>query len=183
MADTQTTPSDQNFNAAQSDGSPPLSGYSPHEHRPLGGYSTLTAIFGAAFTTGLVAAYRKRGELPERPDVWDVVTAGAATHKLTRLIAKDKVTAFLRAPFVRFEEESGRGEVSETPRGTGLQYATGELLVCPYCLAQWVAGAIAVGYVGAPRFTKLITFLYTVEAVSDFAQIGYKAAENALDSQ
>ena len=180
MSDTQTTPSAEN---AATDGPPPFSGYSPHEHRPIGGYSALTAIFGTAFTGGLLAAYRKRGELPEQPGVWDVVTAGAATHKLTRLIAKDKVTAFIRAPFVRFQDEAGRGEVDETPRGTGLRRAMGELLICPYCLAQWVAGAIAVGYVGAPRLTRLLTFLYTVEAVSDFAQIAYKAAENALDSQ
>jgi hypothetical protein len=158
-------------------------GYSPHEHRPLGGYSVLTSIFGTAFAGGLIAAYRKRGELPEQPGVWDVITAGIATHKLTRLIAKDKVTATIRAPFVRFEDEAGHGEVSESPRGRGLRYATGELLVCPYCLAQWVAGAVTVGYVAAPRLTRLFTFMYSVEAISDFAQLGYKAAEDAVDKR
>lgn len=164
------------------DGSGPLSGYS-HEHRPLGGYSALTAVFGIAVGGSLYAAYRRRGELPERPDVFDVVTTGIATHKLTRLITKDKVTSFLRAPFVRYEEPAGHGAVSEEPRGTGLRRATGELLVCPYCLGQWVAGAFAVGYVGAPRLTRLIAFAYTAETISDFMQLGYKAAENALDQQ
>ncbi len=182
MSDSQTTPiADLQTDGSGPDSSP-FEGYS-HEHRPLFGYSALTSIFAAAFTGSMVAAYRRRGSLPARPDLWDVVTAGAATHKLSRLVAKDKVTSFIRAPFVRFEEPAGHGEVSEEPRGTGLRLATGELLVCPYCLSQWIAGAIAVGYVGAPRFTRLMTFLYTAETIADFMQIGYKAAENALDQQ
>ena len=181
MSDPQTTPTPQN---AETDGASPFSGYSsPAEERPLKGYFALTTLFGATFSASLWAAYRKQGRLPERPGAWDVVTAGAATYKLTRLAAKAKVTGFVRAPFVRFEEEAGRGEVSETPRGSGLRYAVGELLVCPHCLAQWVAGAIAVGYVAAPRLTRLLTFLYTVVAVSDFAQIAYRAADDAADAQ
>jgi hypothetical protein len=176
-----TTPTPQSAGSSgSSDGSGPFGGYS-HEHRPLAGYSTLTAIFGGAFAVGLAAAYRKRGnELPGRLGPWDVITAGAATHKLSRLIAKDKVTSFMRAPFVRYKESSGHGEVSEEPRGTGLRLATGELLVCPYCLSQWIAGTFAVGYVGAPQLTRLIAFLYTAETVADFMQLGYKAAEDAL---
>lgn len=179
MSESQSTAPAQD---PQPGGQGPFESYS-HEHRPLAGYSALTTGFAVAFGGSLAAAYRKQGEFPDRPDVWDVITAGAATHKISRLISKDKVTSYLRAPFVRFEEEAGHGEVSEEPRGTGLRLAIGELLVCPYCLGQWVAGAIAVGYVGAPRFTRLMTFLYTAEALADFLQLGYKAAENALEQQ
>ena len=53
------------------------------------------------------------------------------------------MTSFLRAPFTRFQESSGQGEVvEEEPCGHGLRLAVGELLVCPYCLAQWVATAL-----------------------------------------
>ncbi len=180
MTDSLTTPSQENAETSAASSS---SGYSgPGEERPLGGYFALTALFGVTFPAALWASYRKRGGLPERPGVWDAVTAGAATYKLTRIATKAKVTGFVRAPFVRFEEEAGRGEVSETPRGSGLRYAIGELLVCPHCLAQWVAGAIAVGYVAAPRLTRFLTFLYTVVAVSDFAQIAYRAAGDAVET-
>ena len=184
MSETQTTtpaPADTPENGSGSrEGAAPSGGYS-HEHRPLAGYSVLSSIFAVAFTGGLTAAYRKRGgELPERLGPWDVVTTGAATHKLSRLITKDKVTSFARAPFVRHEESSGHGEVSEEPRGTGLRLAIGELLVCPYCVSQWIAGAFAVGYVGAPRLTRLIAFVYTAETIADFMQLGYRAAEDAL---
>jgi hypothetical protein len=177
MSETLTEPTQTNARSGGADGE-----YSAHEHRPLAGYSVLTTLFGTSFAGGLALAAARRGGLPERPDAWDLVTTGVATHKLTRLIAKDKVTSFIRAPFVRYKEPAGHGEVSEEPRGTGLRYATGELLVCPYCLAQWVAGAFAVGYVGAPRMTRLIAFLYTAETLADFLQLAYKAAEDAVDS-
>lgn len=184
MSETQSTtpaqPEIPESGAGSGDGAQPSGGYS-HEHRPLAGYSVLTSLFTVAFTGGLAAAYRKRGgELPERLGPWDVVTAGTATHKLSRLITKEKVTSFIRAPFVQYEESAGHGEVSEEPRGTGLRRATGELLICPYCVSHWIAGVFAVGYVGAPRTTRLFAFLFTVEAVADFMQLGYKAAEDAL---
>src|SRR3954468_3053112 len=100
----------------------------PEEHRPLGGYAVLTAAFAAALTGGLVTG---RDKLPERLTLHEVLLAGVATHKLSRLIAKDKVSSFMRAPFTRFQERAGHGELEEAPRGRGLRYATGELLVCP----------------------------------------------------
>lgn len=137
----------------------------------------LSSAFGIAFAGSLLASRRAGRELPERYAPLDIVTAGIATHKLSRLISKDKVTSFLRAPFVRHEEGAGRGEVSEEPRGSGLRLATGELLVCPYCLGQWIAGGFAVGMVTAPRFTRMLAYVFTAETVSDFLQLGYIAAE------
>lgn len=159
-----------------------IAGYAPHEHRPLAPYSMLTGIFGVGFATAMTAAYRRRGELPERYGVLDIVTVGIATHKISRLITKDKVTSFLRAPFTQYQEAAGHGEVDEEPRGEGLRYATGELLICPYCVAQWVVGAFGAGMVGAPRATRLVAFMYTAQATSDFLQLAYKAAEDAGSS-
>lgn len=149
----------------------------PHEHRPLAGYSVLTAAFGTAFAGALVAAHRRGHELPERIETRDIVLMGLATHKLTRLIAKDRVTSFLRAPFTEYQDRAGHGEIEEKARGRGLQLAFGELIICPYCLAQWVAGAFALGTVAAPRLTRLLAAMWTAEALSDAAQLAYHAAE------
>ena len=73
-----------------------------------------------------------------------------ATHKASRLIAKDRVTAPLRAPFTEFDQEGGPGEVEESPRGAGMRRAIGELLVCPFCLAQWIATAALAGLAVVP---------------------------------
>ena len=119
------------------------------------------------------------GELPEEYGVLDVALIGIATHKLARLITKDKVTAFLRAPFTRYQEPAGHGELEEAPRGEGMRHAVGELLVCPYCVAQWIAAAFAAGLVGAPKLTRLLAVLFTAHAISDFLQLAFKSAEEA----
>lgn len=151
--------------------------YAPHEHRPLAGYALLSATFGASLGGALLAARAAGRPLPERLSAGDIVLAGIASHKVSRLIAKDRVTAFLRAPFTRYQEGEGHGEVSEEPRGRGLQMAIGELVVCPYCLGQWTAGALAAGLVAAPRLTRLLAGMWTVEAIGDFVQLAYSAAE------
>jgi hypothetical protein len=155
-----------------------VAGYAPHEHRPLVAYAGLTAAFGAAFGGSLVALWATGRELPERLSAGDLALLGVATHKVSRLLARDKVTSFLRAPFTQFQESAGHGELEEAPRGTGLRYAAGELLVCPYCLAQWVAAGFAVGLVAAPRSTRLVAGVYAAETLSDFLQLAYKAAED-----
>lgn len=158
--------------------SPPLSdsegGEYSHEHRPLAAYGALTSGLTAAFVAGAVAAARNRGGLPERYRFEDLLTAGIATHKISRALAKEKVTSFIRAPFVRYREPAGFGELDEQPRGTGLQLAVGELLVCPYCLGHWIASAFGVGLVGAPRATRLVAFIFTAETIADFLQLAYK---------
>ena len=40
---------------------------------------------------------------------------GPATRKVSRLLAKDKVTSALRAPFTRFLDPAGHGELEEPP--------------------------------------------------------------------
>lgn len=153
-----------------------FAGYSS-EHRPLGGYAVLVAAFGVAVGAAGAAARASGRQPPERWPVSDVLMVGVATHKLSRLLAKDKVTSFLRAPFTEFQEASGHGEVEEKPRGRGLQLAIGELVVCPYCLAQWVGSSFVGGMVVAPRVTRMVAALYTAETVADFLQLAYYASE------
>jgi hypothetical protein len=155
-----------------------VTGYAPHEHRPLAGYAGLTAAFGGTLGAALAALRVTGRELPESLSARDLALAGIATHKISRLLAKDKVTSFIRAPFTRYEEPAGHGELEEAPRGNGARYAIGELLVCPYCLAQWVAAGFVVGLVAAPRATRLVAGIYAAETLSDFLQLAYKAAED-----
>jgi Protein of unknown function (DUF1360) len=155
----------------------PSTGYAPSEQRPLAAYAVLSGGFFAALAGALVAA-RAAGRDIDRPTVPDVVLHGLAIQKVSRLLAKDKVTSFLRAPFTRYQEPAGHGELEEAPRGEGIRYAVGELLVCPYCLAQWVAAAFAVGHVSAPRTTRLLSAMWAAQAIADGAQLLYSAAEN-----
>jgi hypothetical protein len=154
----------------------PAAGYSS-DPRPLGTYAGLAAAFNAGLAGVMVAG---RHRLPDRLDAGDVVLMGATSHKLSRLISKDRVTSFARAPFVRYEGDGGPAEVDETPRGTGVRRAVGELLGCPYCLGQWVAAAYAGGLLFAPRPTRFVGSIFAALTVSDFLQVAYKAAQNRV---
>jgi hypothetical protein len=154
----------------------PTIGYAPGEGRPLAAYGVLTGGFFGLLAGALAAAHATGREI-DRPGLADVALAGLATQKVSRLIAKDKVTSFVRAPFTRFQERSGHGELEEAPRGDGLRFAVGELLVCPYCLAQWVAGGIAAGWVLAPRTTRLLTAMWAAQGIADGVQLAYSAGK------
>ncbi len=149
----------------------------PEPERPLAGYAVLTGLY-AALASGFSAWLRASDhELPERMAPADFVLMSVATHKTARMIAKDRVTGSVRAPFTTFAEDGiGPGEVSETPRGRGLRRAIGELLVCPHCLGLWIATAFAVGLVVAPRPTRWAASVLTVLFGSDVLQIAYRKA-------
>jgi hypothetical protein len=156
----------------------PIAGYAgPRERPPLASYAAFAGLFNGAVASGLLAARRAGHELPERIDAGDVVLTGVATHKLSRLLAKDKVTSFARAPFTELQEPGGPAELEERPRGSGLRRAVGELVSCPYCLGLWISAGFNVGLVTAPRTTRFVASIMTVLTISDFLQIGYKAAE------
>lgn len=166
--------------AAEASASPPLvTGYAPPgEAPPFRGYLALAGLYQVLAGVGIWLVRRSPRDLPRRVEPYDVVIVGAATHKASRLIAKDKVTSFARAPFTQYEGPGGPGEVEESPRGHGLRYAVGELLVCPYCLGMWISTAFVFGLVLAPRPTRLLAGILVSLGISDFLQIAYKAAEH-----
>jgi Protein of unknown function (DUF1360) len=155
-----------------------VQGYAePSERPPLLPYAVMMAIFNALFAAALVAAKRGGRQLPERVGAADLALIGTASHKLSRLISKDKVTSPLRAPFTELEGNGGPGELEERSRGKGARKAIGELLVCPYCLGLWVVAGFSLGLLFAPRLTRFLAAIFSALTISDFLQIAYKAAE------
>ncbi|MCE7010844.1 DUF1360 domain-containing protein [Kibdelosporangium philippinense] len=151
--------------------------YQNGEDRPLLGYATVLGAYGGVVGL-LAAAGRVTGtRLPERFSLGDTVLVGIATHKASRLLAKDAVTSPLRAPFTRYEEPAGDGELNESVHGHGVRHAAGELMTCPFCLAVWVATGLTAGMVFAPRFTRAASTVLTAVAVSDVLQLGYDSAK------
>src|SRR5204862_4395650 len=110
----------------------------------------------------------------------DLAYAGVATFKLARLVSKDRVVSFARAPFTELEDGAGRGELDEKARGTGLRRAIGELVVCPYCLGVWIGAAFTGGLITAPRATRAVAAAGTVVAISDALQMVDRAAVKRL---
>lgn len=153
-----------------------VSGHADQD-RPLGSYVALIGAFGALCAGGLTAAARA-DRLPDRVAASDVVLGAVATYKVSRLIAKDRVTSGLRAPFTRFQEDSGHGEVEEAARGSGMRRAIGELLICPNCMGQWVALAFTAGLLAAPRATRTVSAMFAVYAAADALQLLHSAGKS-----
>ena len=153
--------------------------YAQGADRPLGSYLILLSTYMGAVAALIAWVRRRGGPLPERLAPADLALIAVGTHRLTRLIAKDSVTAAIRAPFTEFVEPAGEGEVNETVRGSGLRHAVGELLTCPFCLAQWVATAFVFGLLLAPRATRLAACVLAAVTSSDVMQLAYAKLEEA----
>lgn len=70
--------------------------------------------------------------------------------------------------------------MAESPRGEGPRRAFGELIFCPPCVGQWVAGGFLAGLFAAPRATRAVAGLFAVQAVSDFLHVGFQAGRDRL---
>jgi hypothetical protein len=148
-----------------------------HGHdRPLGPYGVLDLAYGGVVAAIGLAARRRRRPLPELAPR-DVALIGVATHRLARTIAKDPITSPIRMPFTRYDGVGGPAELHEEVVADGIGHAVGELVTCPFCLAQWVATGFVAGMVFAPRATRLVAATFAGVAVSDFLQYAYAGAQ------
>jgi hypothetical protein len=147
---------------------------------PLAGYAALTSAFVLGTGSALVGLERA-GRLPERIATSDIALLGIATYSLSRTLSKDRVTAFIRRPFARVQAAAGRGEVESEVEGDGLRRAAGELLICPFCLSQWIATAALVGLCVAPRATRFSASILALRAVSESLNFAHEAAVAEVD--
>jgi len=133
------------------------------DERPLPEYAALAATFGTVLAGFLVIA---RQRLPERVSLTDTVRIGLASYKIGRLIAKDPVTTFVRAPVTEDPDAT-------EPKREGPARALGELVTCPYCVGLWVASGFAYSLVLFPRQTRLVASIFGGQAVADFLNAAF----------
>ncbi|GGK05897.1 hypothetical protein GCM10010123_39830 [Pilimelia anulata] len=152
--------------------------------RPLSGYVGELAAYSAVVAALAVAVRAGRPGVPRRLGAADIALLAAATHKLSRLLAKSSITSPLRAPFVRFVEPAGPAEVMEEPRlRHPVGRAVGELITCPFCLGVWVCTGLTAGLLLAPRPTRVLAGALTAVAGADFLHLAYGALERAAESE
>jgi hypothetical protein len=139
------------------------------DERPLPEYAALTAAFGAVLSGFLILARRR---LPERIAFGDMARLGLASYKIGRLVAKDDVTSWVRAPVTRDAETS-------EPKPQGVERALGELVTCPYCVGVWAASGLSYALVLYPRQTRLVTTIFGAQAVTDFLNAAFVKLKDA----
>jgi hypothetical protein len=144
---------------------------------PIGGYAAMLSLFVGSFAA-LTLAARRAGALPSSISVRDIALLGVATHKLTRIVTRERIAIPLRMPFARYEGTDGAGLVKERPRGPGLRYAVGSLLTCQFCVGPWVASVLTGCLIFAPRATRLGGSVFSMVAISDFLHQAYAAARS-----
>jgi hypothetical protein len=147
----------------------PFEEYAPSEQAPLAGYGAAMLAYGVALSLALSVTRRTR----TRPGWADVALLGIGTHKLSRLITKDFVTAPLRAPFTRRKENEGAGEVHDEPRGGVVRRTVGNLLTCPYCLGFWLSTGLNTLLMLRPAETRFVLRMLASDTLSDFLHLGY----------
>ena len=133
------------------------------EERPLGGYATLTTTFWTVFAAFLLLA---RDRIPERVGTGDIARIALTSYKMSRVVAKDDVATFIRAPVT----EDAR---AQQPTKHGFRAAVGELVTCPYCLGLWFASALSYSLVLFPRQTRFATSIFAAYGVTDFLHAGF----------
>lgn len=155
--------------------------YAGSADRPLRGYLiTMSAYAGLVTSLTALAKVTKR-PIPAGFSPADVVLCAAATHKLSRLLARDPVTSPLRAPFTHYEGTAGPAELKEDVRGEGTKKTVGELVTCPFCTSVWVATGLTAGLVFVPRTARIVMDALAALAGADILQFAHAWLEKAAE--
>jgi hypothetical protein len=107
-------------------------------------------------------------------DPLELGLTGLAAHRIGRMIAFEKVTEPLREPFTRTVPDESGADDTVVARGRGLQWAVGELMSCPVCVATWSALGLLIGRMVLPGPTRFVT---RVLATAGLAELNYLAVE------
>lgn len=145
------------------------------ETTPLGAtdpehYAAINAVYAAGL--GAVAALARSRErsgadaIPLR----ELPVLGAAAFALADVLAKQKVTTWLREPFV---EESGDHRPVR-PEGSGLRYAVGELLTCTRCVGAWCALGLVGLRLSSPAAGRGVSAVLATTGGNHFLQVGFQ---------
>jgi hypothetical protein len=142
------------------------------EQPPYRAYATIAGTFLAGLAAvGGVAAARKRPH--QKLAAIDLALLGLATFKASRTVSRDKVTSFVREPFVEGDAYDGE---DETPtHETEMKQAIGELVTCTRCIGTWIGAGLASMQILAPRTGRLLTTVLAAGAVNDFLLAGFSA--------
>lgn len=142
------------------------------EGPPYSAYAAIMATFaGGLAATGVLGRALKRD--PQCQTTLDFVVLSLASYKTARTLARDRVTSFLRDPFV---EGRAGAEENEQPVKTGeLDQAIGELVTCTRCVGTWAAAGLAATQIIAPRFGRILTWSLGAAAMNDFLHAGFTA--------
>jgi hypothetical protein len=131
-------------------------------------YGAINAVY-AALLTSLVVATADRPHDEDRITTLELVPLGAATFALAKVIARERIGAWVREPFVDDAVHPRR------PRGRRVRRALGELVMCTRCVGAWSALGLVGLRVASPRAGRTVTAVLATSAANDFLNAGFTA--------
>jgi hypothetical protein len=138
-------------------------------------YAPYFVVFGGMMTALSHLAARRE---PRQRDALELAETMLATFFLTRVVAREKVGAPIREPFVEpmpgEDPADAKGDTKQAA-GTGLRRTTGELLTCPRCLGPWTAAALTCGAVFAPKHARNVTRILALAGANSFLHAAHAA--------
>ena len=140
---------------------------------PYRAYATIVGAFlaGLGAVSGIASGAADRPEQlrRDRPRA-----ARLATFKASRTVARDKVTSFVREPFV--EGEAYDGEASSRRRTAACSRRSASSSRARRCIGTWIGAGLAATQILAPRTGRLLTSVARGAArVNDFLLAGFSA--------
>lgn len=132
------------------------------EPLPYGYYALLICVYNALFGAFLLLYRRKQNAL-EQITPLDLAMLGLATLRVSKTISEDEITAVVRRPLVAQVGEEKR------PRGGGLRWALGKLVLCPTCTGTWVAAFMGYSLHLFPRQTRPLLAIMSASGLEQFA--------------
>jgi Protein of unknown function (DUF1360) len=130
-------------------------------------YAALNVAYGAALAA-LAAAPRARRVAGDLVSAGELLPLGLATFALSKALSREKVSSWLRHPFVDEQHDGARH-----PRGEGLRYAVGELLTCTRCAGAWSGLALVGLRALAPEPGRTVTAVLATSAANDFLHAAF----------
>ncbi|MBB6443564.1 DUF1360 domain-containing protein [Bacillus benzoevorans] len=100
--------------------------------------------------------------------ILDLLVLGLACFRLTRLLVYDRITTFIRSPFMEEMEEigeSGQKEIYLVPKKGVIKGFFGELLSCYWCTGIWSAIGILIFYYVAPLYAVPVIMVLAVAGI------------------
>jgi hypothetical protein len=131
-------------------------------------YGAINAVY-VALLAGLVAATDRRVREEDGIAPIELVPLGAATFTLAKVIARERIGAWMREPFVDDPVHPRR------PRGHRVRRALGELVMCTRCVGAWSALGLVGLRVVSPPAGRTVTAVLATSAANDFLQAGFRA--------
>lgn len=170
MAEEKRAPQDQRAREPRTRSRWPGSASTPPSASGAADYAIVEAVFAAGLAAVAALTHRREAGGDRAIPLRELPVLAAATFALADVVAKEKVSTWLREPFVA--ESADHKPIH--PEGTGLRYTIGELLTCTRCVGTWSALAVVGLRTASAPAGRAVSTVLALAGANDVLQSGFR---------